>query len=35
MYAEFWDKESLFHKLRYEFVYKTCQIKMPQRLKEV
>ncbi len=35
MYAEFWDKESLFHKLRYEFVYKTCQIKTPQRLKEV
>ncbi|MBS4069448.1 hydrogenase maturation protein [Sulfurimonas sp. RIFOXYB12_FULL_35_9] len=35
MYAEFWDKESLFHKLRYEFVYKICQIKTPQRLKEV
>ena len=35
MYAEFWDKESLFHKLRYDFVYKVCQIQTPQRLKKV
>jgi putative two-component system hydrogenase maturation factor HypX/HoxX len=33
MYSEFWAKESLFHKLRYEFVYKICQIKTPKRLK--
>ena len=35
MYAEFWDKESFFHKLRYDFVYKVCQIQTPQRLKKV
>lgn len=33
MYKEFWDKESSFHKLRYEFVYKLCPTKTPKRLK--
>ena len=33
MYSEFWDKESSFHKLRYNFVYKVCSIETPQRLK--
>ena len=33
MYSEFWDENSPFHKLRHEFVYKTCQIQTPQRLK--
>jgi len=33
MYPEFWDEDSLFHKLRYEFVYKVCSLKTPQRLK--
>ncbi len=33
MHPEFWDKESLFHKLRYDFVYKVCSIQTPQRLK--
>ena len=33
MYPEFWEKNSEFHKLRYEFVYKLCPIKTPQRLK--
>jgi putative two-component system hydrogenase maturation factor HypX/HoxX len=35
MYPEFWDKESLFHKLRHDFVYKVCPIQTPQRLKEI
>jgi len=33
MYPEFWDKDSPFHKLRYEFVYKICPTKTPKRLK--
>jgi len=33
MHPEFWDKDSEFHKLRYEFVYKLCPTKTPQRLK--
>ncbi len=32
MYPQFWKKDSLFHKLRYNFVYKKCQIKTPRRL---
>ena len=32
MHPEFWSKESEFHKLRNEFVYKVCPIKTPQRL---
>ncbi|MBU1659064.1 hydrogenase maturation protein [bacterium] len=35
MYPEFWDKESLFHKLRHDFVYKVCPMQTPKRLKEV
>ncbi|HFU76818.1 MAG TPA: enoyl-CoA hydratase/isomerase family protein, partial [Arcobacter sp.] len=35
MYSEFWDKESDFHKLRYEFVYKICPFVTPKRLKSV
>jgi len=34
MYPEFWDKNSIFHKLRYEFVYKICPTQTPSRLKE-
>ncbi len=33
MYNEFWDKSSIFHKLRYEFVYKVCPTSTPKRLK--
>lgn len=33
MHPEFWNEDSSFHKLRYEFVYKVCSIKTPQRLK--
>lgn len=33
MYPEFWDKDSSFHKLRYDFVYKVCSIETPKRLK--
>jgi putative two-component system hydrogenase maturation factor HypX/HoxX len=33
MYSEFWDKDSSFHQLRYDFVYKACQIQTPKRLK--
>ena len=33
MYPEFWEKDSIFHKLRYEFVYKICPIQTPNRLK--
>ncbi|QOP46785.1 enoyl-CoA hydratase-related protein [Sulfurimonas paralvinellae] len=33
MHSEFWDKESNFHKLRYEFVYKVCPLVTPKRLK--
>jgi putative two-component system hydrogenase maturation factor HypX/HoxX len=31
MYPEFWDKDSVFHKLRYEFVYKVCAVRTPER----
>ena len=34
MHPEFWDKDSEFHKLRYEFVYKLCPTKTPRRLKQ-
>ncbi len=33
MYPEFWEEDSIFHKLRYEFVYKLCPAKTPKRLK--
>jgi putative two-component system hydrogenase maturation factor HypX/HoxX len=33
MYDEFWDKNSEFHKLRYDFVHKICPINTPKRLK--
>ncbi len=33
MYNEFWDKDSDFHKKRYEFVYKICPTQTPKRLK--
>ena len=33
MHPEFWDKDSAFHMLRHEFVYKTCPIQTPERLK--
>ena len=33
MYDEFWNKNSIFHTLRYEFVYKLCPIQTPKRLK--
>jgi len=35
MYPEFWEITSSFHTLRYEFVYKICQTKTPQRLKAI
>ncbi len=33
MHPEFWDEDSPFHRLRYEFVYKVCPTKTPKRLK--
>ena len=33
MHDEFWSDKSEFHRLRYEFVYKVCPVKTPQRLK--
>ncbi|MDQ1267467.1 MAG: putative two-component system protein hydrogenase maturation factor HypX/HoxX, partial [Campylobacterota bacterium] len=33
MYSEFWDEESLFHRLRHDFVYKVCPLQTPNRLK--
>ena len=33
MYPEFWDRDSSFHKLRADFVYKRCPLKTPKRLK--
>ena len=33
MYPEFWEKESIFHTLRKEFVYKICPTQTPKRLK--
>jgi len=32
MYPEFWEKESEFHKLRYNFVHKVCPTCTPKRL---
>jgi putative two-component system hydrogenase maturation factor HypX/HoxX len=31
MHPEFWDEDSVFHKLRYEFVYKVCVVGTPKR----
>ncbi|WP_031347787.1 hydrogenase maturation protein [Sulfurimonas hongkongensis] len=33
MYREFWEEDSSFHKLRYDFVYKVCSLQTPERLK--
>ncbi len=33
MHPEFWSKNSEFHRLRYEFVYKICPTQTPLRLK--
>jgi putative two-component system hydrogenase maturation factor HypX/HoxX len=33
MYPEFWEDDSSFHTLRYEFVYKSCPRETPSRLK--
>ena len=33
MHPEFWEDESEFHLLRYQFVYKVCQNNTPERLK--
>jgi putative two-component system hydrogenase maturation factor HypX/HoxX len=33
MHPEFWEKDSLFHQLRQEFVYKTCPTKTPKRFR--
>jgi putative two-component system hydrogenase maturation factor HypX/HoxX len=33
MYDQFWDPNSIFHKLRYDFVYKVCTTTTPKRLK--
>jgi len=33
MHPEFWDEDSSFHKLRYDFVYKVCALETPKRLK--
>ena len=35
MYDEFWDVMSEFHTKRYDFVYKICPMKTPQRLKGI
>jgi putative two-component system hydrogenase maturation factor HypX/HoxX len=32
MHPEFWDEDSIFHTLRYEFVYKICPTQPPKRL---
>ncbi len=34
MYPEFWEEDSLFHKLRREFVWKVCPTKTPKRFKQ-
>ena len=34
MYPEFWDENSEFHKLRYDFVHKVCSTCTPERLKK-
>jgi putative two-component system hydrogenase maturation factor HypX/HoxX len=33
MYYELWNKNSIFHTLRADFVYKRCPLKTPKRLK--
>jgi len=33
MHPEFWEENSPFHQLRYEFVYKICPTQTPKRLK--
>ena len=33
MYPEFWEENSSFHKLRYDFVYKVSSLETPKRLK--
>ncbi|WP_458699419.1 enoyl-CoA hydratase-related protein [Sulfurospirillum sp. 1307] len=33
MYPEFWNENSEFHKLRYDFVYKVCPTCTPKRLR--
>jgi len=33
MHPEFWDEKSVFHQLRYDFVYKICPMQTPTRLK--
>jgi putative two-component system hydrogenase maturation factor HypX/HoxX len=33
MYSEFWDENSPFHKLRHEFVYKTCIAVTPRKVR--
>jgi putative two-component system hydrogenase maturation factor HypX/HoxX len=33
MYDEFWSKDSIFHQLRYNFVYKICESTTPNRVK--
>jgi len=33
MHPEFWQEDSEFHKLRYDFVYKVCPMQTPKRLK--
>lgn len=35
MYPEFWDENSSFHKLRYDFVHKVVLKNTPKRLKEI
>ncbi len=34
MHPQFWDPKSPFHALRYEFVYKRCPAKTPERFKQ-
>lgn len=34
MHPEFWNEDSPFHKLRYDFVYKVCPLETPKRLKD-
>ncbi len=34
MYPEFWEKDSAFHELRREFVWKVCPTKTPERFKQ-
>jgi putative two-component system hydrogenase maturation factor HypX/HoxX len=33
MYDEFWSKDSIFHQLRYNFVYRICESTTPNRVK--